>query len=75
MGGLVRGRTWVIGPGLSGLAGAPAAGDGLDDFYLFAVSFALGQVADEDEALEAGAGPLFGGWVCGGCARLFVDHG
>ena len=42
---------------------AAAAGDGLDDLDLFAVLF--DQVADEDAVLVAGAGALFGGWVCG----------
>ena len=41
---------------------AAAAGDGLDDLDLFAVLF--DQVADEDAVLVAGAGALFGGWVC-----------
>jgi hypothetical protein len=35
----------------------------LEDLGLFAVLF--DQVADVDDALVAGAGTLFGGWVCG----------
>ena len=58
------------GPGLSDVGRTAAAGNRLDDLYLFAILFH--EVAVEVEAIVAGAGALFGGWVCG-YARLLVS--
>jgi hypothetical protein len=50
----LQGRSRVVEPGRSGVGRAAAARDGLDDLYLFPVLFH--EVADEDQAIVAGAG-------------------
>jgi hypothetical protein len=52
---------------------APTTHDRLDALDLDAV-LGLDHVADEDQALEAGAGPLVGGWVRVRYGRVLLVH-